>query len=38
MRYALRMQTEMRVLGEADRPAAERFLKQQPSGIALAAT
>jgi uncharacterized protein len=29
------METEIRVLGEADRPAAERFLKQQPSGIAL---
>src|SRR5438045_8980996 len=29
------METEIRVLGEADHPAAERFLKRQPSGMAL---
>ena len=29
------MEMEIRVLGEADRPSAERFLKQQPAGMAL---
>jgi uncharacterized protein len=29
------METEIRVLGDADRAAAERFLKGQPSGMAL---